>query len=280
MSLANSPLPIGTELLTNEKIELSSIDRAKGTYIIGLQGTGKSNLLKNMLIEDYFAKRGFCLIDPHGDLVADILENSYLDPDNLVYLDPSNTEYPFGLNLFECKYHDDPIARTAAVNYIMSLFRKLWGDPSLGVQIHDILSHVAQVFVRSQLYTLVDVPLFLESDGFRRKVLHSVPLSPQSRLFWEQYDERPDKRSYIQSTLNKVRTFTDSDVLYPILGQSQSTVDVADIMENGKILLVRLPEGLLGEETVSLLGSIITGQILQAMLSRVRQNRQLRTPFA
>ncbi len=280
MSLANSPLPIGTELLTNEKIELSSIDRAKGTYIIGLQGTGKSNLLKNMMIEDYFAKRGFCLIDPHGDLVADILENSYLDPDNLVYLDPSNTEYPFGLNLFECKYHDDPIARTAAVNYIMSLFRKLWGDPSLGVQIHDILSHVAQVFVRSQLYTLVDVPLFLESDGFRRKVLHSVPLSPQSRLFWEQYDERPDKRSYIQSTLNKVRTFTDSDVLYPILGQSQSTVDVADIMENGKILLVRLPEGLLGEETVSLLGSIITGQILQAMLSRVRQNRQLRTPFA
>ncbi len=124
MSLANSPLPIGTELLTNAKIELSSIDRAKGTYIIGLQGTGKSNLLKNMMIEDYFAKRGFCLIDPHGDLVADILENSYLGPDNLVYLDPSNTEYPFGLNLFECKYHDDPIARTAAVNYIMSLFRK------------------------------------------------------------------------------------------------------------------------------------------------------------
>ena len=165
----------------------------------------------------------------------------------------------------------------------MGIFEKLWGDdglhPSWGAQLEDILRHISQTFVHAQNYTLVDVPLFLEDESFRDKVLAN--LSPQIQDYWERsYNPRKDQVAYRASTLNKIRKFTDNELLYPILGQSQSTLDFTEAMQSSKIILASLPEGRIGDEAVTLIGSLIVGQLLQATLARVDLTQSSRLPYS
>lgn len=257
--------------------------RRQGTYVVGLQGMGKSTLLLNMVLQDLEAGKGVCLIDPHRDLVQDVLARAALPPENVVLLDPGNYQHPFGLNLFACDDPNDPSAKERAKSYVMDIFKKLWGPdgvtPSWGPQLESILNHLTQVFVEAQGYTLIDIPHFLLDDDFRSHVLQQV--SYKSRRYWQQtYDKRKDKLNYITPTLNRVTRFTDHEILSYILGQSRSTINFSEIMDQGKVVMVRLTEGHIGKEGVTLLGSLITGQILQAMMRRIDQDRLLRRPFA
>lgn len=273
---------LGTDLETRQLLAVAEAQRRQGTYVIGLQGMGKSTLLAHLILQDLDARTGLCLLDPHTDLVHDIIAKADLEPDRVLLLDPADHEHPFGLNLFGCDDPSNPAARTRSRDFVLGIFKKLWGPdgvhPSWGPRIEDLLSHLTQTFVHAQAYTLVDVPPFLEDEAFRHQVLRSVPEHLQR--YWHAYGERKDQASYRDSTLVRVRTFTDHEILRPILGQPRSTVNFAEIMDEGKIVLVKLAEGELGREGVTLIGSLILSQILQVMTRRVSQDRLLRRPFS
>ena len=269
-------------------VAIQQDDRTKGLYIIGQMGTGKSSLISYLATMDIGESAlGACVIDPHGDLIHDIIGHEYFQRkpiavDRWVLLDPTDWQHPFGLNLFDCPDRENPMVRDKTVDYVMNVFLKLWGadgiNPSWGINIQDLLSHVAQTFVALGDLTLVDIPLFLENEKFRHRYIDR--LRPSLRYFWEQYDQRSDQLAYRSSTLNKVRVFTDKEILYPIIGQVNSTISIKSIMEEGKALLVKLPEGQLGREVCSLIGMLVIGQILNYTLGRVAQVREDRKPFS
>jgi len=279
----SSSLVLGMDTDTQQPVKLEGENKDLGLYIIGQPGMGKSTLMLNMILQDIEQGNGVCVLDPHGDLVNDILARWAFDPSKLVLLDPDNVGYVFGLNLFQCNDTDDPTARSRTAAYVMGIFEKLWGDgglhPSWGAQLEDILRHICQTFVHAQKYTLVDVPMFLEDQSFRNSVI--ADLNPMIQDYWERsYNPRKDQANYRASTLNKVRKFTDNEILYPILGQSKSTVNFAEAMEERQVILASLPEGRIGDEAVTLLGSLIIGQILQATLQRVNIPQSQRVPFS
>ncbi len=274
---------LGTSQQTGQPVIVGEVERQLGMYVLGLAGMGKSTLLLNMMLQDIKSGHGLCLIDPNRDLVQDVIAHADIPPEKLVLLDAGNWEAPFGLNLFECLEPDNPIARNDTRDYVYGIFQKLWGEhspnPSWGANIEDILTHITQTFVQVQGYTLVDVPAFLEDEAFRDHVIGQASLGLQD--YWHRnYSPRKDQLSYRASTLNKVRKFTDHEVLRFILGQPKSSISIQHIMDEGKILLVSLTEGEIGAEAVTLLGSILIGQILQATLKRVKQERADRRPFA
>jgi hypothetical protein len=281
--MPSSSITLGTDVATRQPVTLAGESKDLGLYMIGAPGMGKSTLMLNMILQDISQGNGVCVLDPHGDLITDILARLDAPADRVIILDPTDYQHPFGLNLFQCADIKDPTMRARTISYVMGIFEKLWGDdglhPSWGAQLEDILRHVTQAFVHAQKYTLVDVPLFLENDQFRASVISS--LSPQIQEYWERsYNPRKDQLNYRASTLNKVRKFTDDEILYPILGQSKSTINFSQAMENNKIILASLPVGKIGDEAVSLLGSLLVGQLLQATLARVEQPQAERSPVS
>jgi hypothetical protein len=279
----NTPITLGIDVATQQPVTLAGESKDLGLYIIGAPGVGKSTLMLNMVLQDISQGHGVCVLDPHGDLINDILGRSDADPDRVILLDPADYQHPFGLNLFECKDTSDPTLRSRTTSYVMGIFQKLWGDdglhPSWGAQLEDILRHLTQTFVHAQKYTLVDAPLFLEDDHFRDAAI--MDLSPQIQEYrLRSYNPRKDKPVYISSTLNKVRKFTDDEILYPILGQTTSTVNFPNAMDENKIMLVSLPVGRIGDEAVSLLGSLIISQLIQATFGRVELDHRDRNPMS
>jgi hypothetical protein len=285
---------LGYELESKRPIALEEAERELGLYIIGSMGTGKSTLLLSMILQDVQQQHGFCVLDPHGDLIIDVLGRAPYCLPNAMVLDPSNWRHPFGLNLLECPDPTNAIQAERTAASVMRIFKKLWGpeglDPSWGPQLEDLLSHLVRTFIEARRldanvpqygdqYTLVDIPRFLEDEGFRAKVLQTV--SPRLREYWQvNYDQRKDNLAFRTSTLNKVRRFTDNPILRGILGQSRSSLNLRGLMDRGQYLFVRLPEGVLGAEVVSLVGAILTEQLLLAALSRAEQAATTRRPFA
>lgn len=274
---------LGQDIDRNEIVSIGLEERQVGMHVIGLSGSGKTTFLLQHILQDIDAGRGLAVIDPHGDLIQDILKRREISPERLVVFDPSWFPQLVGLNLFECADSTNPAARALAVSNVMGILLKLWGPdglfPSWGVQIQDLFWHIAQTFVEAKEYTLVDVPAFLEKPAFRAKVLQGV--RPELRDYWEtNYDPRQDRLDYRNSVLNKIRVFTDHEVVAGILGQSRSTIRIRQIMDEGKVFLVRLAQGQVGKEGVTLLGSLVLTQIHQALLSRSQQDKKDRRPFS
>ncbi|CAN5215737.1 hypothetical protein BH09PAT2_BH09PAT2_10140 [soil metagenome] len=242
-------------------------DRRKHMYVIGKTGAGKSTLIANMAIDDIRRDRGIGIIDPHGDLCETVLD--YIPKrrlNDVVYLEPFDTERPFSINVLEIKskQHRDLVA-----SGIVSIFYKLYGD-SWGPRLEYILRNTILTLLEIPNSTLADALPLLADPKFRKKNLVYVE-DPVLANFWSrEYDVMTDKLRVeaISPIQNKIGQFVSSKMMRNIIGQPKSTIDLEEIMNSGKILLLNLSQGKLGEDNAALLGAMIITQIQLAAMNR------------
>ncbi len=247
-------------------------------YIIGKTGTGKSTLIKNMAISDIRNGKGMALIDPHGDLAEEIL---HLIPKektkDVIYFNPGDLEHPIAFNPLE-KVHPDYYH--LVVSGIISVFKKIWSE-FWGPRLEHILRHSIFTLLEYQRGTLLDIPKLLTHKEFRTKVLKNV-INPQVREFWFYEFEKYSawlRSEAISPILNKIGQFLTSLPLRNIVGQKENTFDLRKVIDEGKILIVNLAKGKIGEENCSLLGAMIVTKIQLAALSRADLLEKRRRPF-
>lgn len=259
---------------------LKDMDRRRHMYVLGKTGTGKSTMLKNMIMGDIYAGKGVGVIDPHGDLIDDILK---LIPENriadVVWLDPSDTEFPIGLNLVSLKEGEE---KDLVADGIVEIFKKFFGD-SWGPRLQYILTNTVLTLLQVQNVSLLAVNRLLE-DRYYRKFLIKQLKDPILKKFWErEYEEMTKNPKLLTETLspiqNKVGRFTTTELVRNIVGQVKSTVDLEKIMNEGKIFLVNLSQGKIGEENSALLGGMLVTRLYTNAMQRVRTPESERRDF-
>ena len=257
-----------TEFKNKETVfGIKTPDRRKHVYIIGKTGAGKSTLIANMAIDDIRKDRGIGIIDPHGDLSDIILD--YIPKrraNDVVYLEPFDTERPFALNVLEVRNKQQ---KELVASGIVSIFNKLYKD-SWGPRLEYILRNVILTLLETPNATLVDILSLLANAGYRKKVVSQLT-DPVLKNFWEhEFARMPDrlKSEAISPIQNKVGQFVTSKMIRNILGKPKSSIDLESIMNEGKILILNLSQGKLGEDNAALLGAMIITQIQLAAMNR------------
>lgn len=247
---------------------VKKIDRRKHMYLIGKTGTGKSTLIANLAINDIRNGEGLAVVDPHGDLSEVLLDYipSYRVND-VVYMNPADVERSFHLNPLEV---DNPSQKELVASGIVSIFYKLYGN-SWGPRLEYILRNVILTLVGITDSTLLMVPELLTNSKFRKKTVEGVG-DPVLKNFWlNEFEKMPDRlrEESISPILNKVGQFLSSQVIRNIVGFPKSTVNLEDIMNNGKIAILNLSQGRIGEDNSALLGAMIITKLQLAAMNRV-----------
>ncbi len=217
-------------------------DRRNHIYIIGKTGTGKSTLLKNMVIQDLRLNHGVALIDPHGDLVEDLL--NYIPKtrtNEVVYFNPADKENPVAINILEAKGDDE---KHLVASSLISVFRHLWRD-FWGPRLEHILYNCVLALMDTPGQTLLGVYRMLVDNEFRKLIVGNIQ-DPIVKMFWvddyENYDER-FRKEIISPVQNKVGQLLTSPQMRNIVGQPKSSVDFGFVMDNKRILLANLSKG-------------------------------------
>lgn len=252
---------------------LNITQRLRHIHIIGATGTGKSTLLTNLIIQDIQQGHGLALIDPHGDLIEATM--SYI-PENrikdIVLIDPSDSEFPIGFNLLSAKTEVEKIVLSSDLIAAFKRQSTSWGD-----QMTTILSNAINAFLESANGgTLFDLRRFLIDDKFRKQFLKTVQ-DPTIIHFW-QTEYAMLRKNSISPILTRLDTFIRPKIIRNMMAQ-QNGLDLADLMASNKIILINLPQGLIGEENSHLLGSLIVSKIQQAAQSRQAIAVNDRNPF-
>ena len=253
-------------------------DRRKHLYIVGKTGTGKSTMIANMAINDMKNGEGVAVIDPHGDLcdiLLDFIPSHRIN--DVAYLDPSDIEHPFHLNPLEIK---NPSYRELVASGIVSIFYKLY-HYSWGPRLEYILRNTILTLTHVPESTFLQVPELLTNEGYREKIV--AKLSDQVlKNFWlnEFAKMSPQMKSEaVSPILNKVGQFLSSQTIRNIIGSPQSTIDLETMMNEGKIVLVNLSQGKLGEDSSALLGAMIITKMQLAAMNRVYMAEEARRDF-
>ena len=257
-------------------------DRRKHVYIIGKTGTGKSVLLEDMAIQDIKAGYGVCVIDPHGDLIDNIVK--FIPPnraEDVIYFDPSDTERPMGLNLLEAKTEDQKHFLTTS---IINLMYKLY-DPQrtgiIGPRFEHNVRNAMLTVMSEPGSTFVEVVRVLTDPKYVQEVLPKVQ-DPIVRRYWtDQIAQTSDfhKSEVLDYIVSKFGRFVTNKTMRNIIGQSKSAFDFRVCMDEGKILLINLSKGKLGEENSSFLGLVLIPKILVAAMSRQEIPEEKRRDF-
>ncbi len=244
---------------------LDAGDRRQHVYVIGQTGAGKSTLLRNLIMQDIEAGRGVALIDPHGDLASDILEN--IPPwrtDHVVYFDPASPD-PLAINLFRATSDNWHLVASG----IVSAFKKIWGN-SWGARMEYILYATLAALLQCDNTSLLGVSRMLYDDKYRAWVVKQVK-DPMVRSFWvnefANYD-RSFRQEAISPIQNKVGQLFLSPALRNVLGQVGTKINFRFMMDNKRIFIANLSKGLIGEAHSSLLGSLLITGFELAALSR------------
>ncbi|MFH1601571.1 MAG: type IV secretion system DNA-binding domain-containing protein [Candidatus Shapirobacteria bacterium] len=253
-------------------------DRSRHVYTIGKSGTGKTTLVANMAIEDIRKGEGVGVVDPHGDLMQILLQ--YI-PKNRIndvcYFNPSDPEYTYPLNPLEV---NNPSQRELVASGIVSIFYKLYGD-SWGPRLEHILRNCLLSLTAVPDTTLGDVIRILTDRGYRQKIVEKLD-DRTLKAFWEKEFQGMGDRlraEAISPILNKVGQFVTSPLIRQVLAYPKSRVKIEEIMNQGKILLVDLSSGKIGEDNSALLGAMIITQIQLAAMNRVYTPEEKRRDF-
>ena len=273
-------LRLGYTAKKNTPVELTLEERSQGTYIIGTTGTGKSSLLKNIVYQDMNQDRthGLCVIDPHGDLIDELLE--LVPPSrekDVILFDPMDTEHPFGLNLLACD-RNDPHQIRWVVSTVMGTLRRLF-EYSWGPRLEHVLRHTLLTSMLLPDSTFIELLLLLTNENYRGQVIPDLQ-DQILKQFWADLPRSPrDRYDLISSTLNKISPFITDRSMRNIIGQPKNTFDLQHIMDEGKILFVNLSKGDLGEDNSSLLGAVLVNLVLIAAMKRRSIPKDERRPF-
>jgi hypothetical protein len=267
-------------------IYVTETDRMRHFYIIGQTGTGKTNLMKNMLIQDIRAGAGVCFIDPHGTDIEDVL--SAVPPeraDDVIYFDPSRLDQVIGLNMLEYD-PTKPEQKTFVVNELFSIFQKLYGanPESMGPMFEQYFRNATLLVMEDpdSGSTLMDISRVMADAKYRRMKLEKAK-NPVVTQFWREIATKAGGEASLENIVpyivSKFDVFTANDYMRPIIGQQQSSFNFRRIMDDKKILLVNLSKGRLGEINAKLIGMIVVGKLLMAALSRVDDSSKSFPPF-
>lgn len=252
-------------------VHISDSDRMRHIYIIGKTGTGKSELLKDMILQDIRSGKGVCFMDPHGDAVEDLLQ--MIPPEraeDVIYFRPSDTGRPMGLNLLEAKTEDQKhFAATAVINMMYKLF-----DPYktgiVGPRFEHAVRNAMLTAMSEEGSTFVEVMRILTDSRYVQELLPKVT-DPIVRRYWtDQIAQTSDfhKSEVLDYITSKFGRFVTNKMIRNIIGQSRSSFSLREVMDSGKILFVNLSKGELGEENSSFLGLVLVPRILMAAMMR------------
>ncbi|MBT3223854.1 MAG: type IV secretory system conjugative DNA transfer family protein, partial [Proteobacteria bacterium] len=243
-------------------------------YLIGTTGTGKTTLLQNMAYQDMTdpTRPGLCVLDPHGDFIDDLLDRVPEDRlDDVILFDPGSREQyerPLGLNLLSCD-RGDPRQVARVTDTVINTLRKLYSY-SWGPRMEDLLRHAILTLMATPETTFLELLLMLVSPLHRAKFT-GILKDPVLRHFWEiqftAYDKR-QRTEVVGSSLNKIGRFLANPLMRHVIAQPENAFSMREIMDGGKILLVNLSKGDLGEDNSSLLGSLLVNLILTTALER------------
>lgn len=269
-------LGVNTYRNVDTPIYMQDEDRLRHLYTIGQTGTGKTTLLKNMIIQDIEKGNGCCFIDPHGsdvqDILANIPQNRFQD---VIYFDPSYVERPMALNMLEYD-RSHPEQKTFVVNELFSIFQKLYGKvpEALGPMFEQYFRNATMLVIEDPDTgcTLLDVSRVMTNKAFRDLKLSNCK-NPIVVQFWKEVAEKAGGEASLANIVpyitSKFDVFLANEIMRPIIAQEKSSFDFREIMDDKKILLVNLSKGRLGDINASLIGLILVGKILMAALSRV-----------
>ncbi len=265
-------------------VYMKELDRMRHLYVVGQTGTGKTGILLNMIAQDIKNGSGVCYIDPHGNDIQTLLS---LIPkeraEDVIYFDPAYTERPFGLNMLE---YDPrfPEQKTLVINEMMGIFQQLFDMKSTGGPMFEQYFKNSAGLVMDHPEsgsTLLEISRVLSDKAFRdMKLQYST--NPIIKQFWVNAEKTTGEQgleNFVPYITSKFDNFISNEIMRPIVAQQNSSFNIRDIMDKGKILLVNLSKGRLGEINANLIGMIIVGKIQMAALSRVDSFGKELKPF-
>ncbi len=258
-----------------KSVYITDEDRRRHIYLIGQTGTGKSTLLANMIIDDIKRGKGVAMIDPHGDLVEEALGHIPSERmEDVIYFDPAQLDHPLGLNMLDYNF-DRPEEKTFIVNEMQSIFNKLFSQETMGPMFEQYMRNALLLLMEdlpNEPATLIEVPRIFTDVEFRKRKLARIH-NPVVIDFWEKEAIKAGGEASLANMTpyitSKFNNFISNDYLRPIIGQAKSAFNFRQAMDEGKILLINLSKGRIGDINAGLLGMVFTGKILMAALSRV-----------
>ncbi len=272
--LTYAPLQLGinTHQGQEKPVTLSSEQRLRHTHIIGGTGTGKSTLIESMIVQDINNGDGLMLLDPHGDLVESILTR--IPPsrvNDVVVIDPGDTEYSTGFNLLSAKTDIEKIILSSD---LVAMFKRLsasWGD-----QMNSVFGNAIAAMLEGRGGTLLDLRRFLAEPKFRNGYLKTVT-EPSVVYYWEKEFPLLRKNS-TAPIITRLDVFLRPNIIRNMMGQ-QRGVEVRELVQKGKIVLVKLAQGLIGKENSYLLGTQFVAKLNQVIKARQSIDKSERNPF-
>lgn len=262
----------------NIKFGIKRGDRRRHLYVVGKSGTGKSKLLELLIIEDIKAGHGVGVLDPHGDLVDNILKHIPKErTDDIVYFNPADSEYPIAFNPLEQVEQEMRVRVTIG---FIDIFKKLFGA-NWTPRLEHVLRYTTLALLDSPNTTILSILKMLSDKNYRQKIVANIQDSV-IKNFWVNefagWSEKFDNEA-IMPILNKVGQFVSTSLIRNIVGQSVNKINIREMMDQGKILLMRISKGNLGEENAQLIGAMVVTKIQQAAMSRTDTLEELRRDF-
>ncbi len=271
---------------TETPVRFAPADRLRHAYIIGQTGTGKSGLIKNMIIQDIQNGEGVAFIDPHGVDIEDILAAIPLERiQDVIYFDPAYTARPMGLNMLEYD-RSKPEMKTFVIDEVYGIFRKLYSDvpEAFGPMFEQYYRNAVQLVLEDPESgcTFMEVPrVFADSEFRDLKISHCT--NPVIVQFWRKIAEAAGGDASLENIVpyisSKFDVFLANDIMRPIVSQEKSAFDFREIMDGKKIFLANLSKGKLGDRNTSLLGLVLVSKFLQAAFTRVDSHGGEMPPF-
>lgn len=261
-----------------KRFGIKTDDRRRHMYLIGKTGMGKTVMMENMAIQDIQQGRGVAFIDPHGEAAERLLDfvPSHRIND-VIYFNPADLDYPIAFNVME---KVDSEYRHLVAGGLMSVFKKIWPDV-WSARMEYILNNTILALLEYPNSTLLGINRMLADLEYRKKVVDKVT-DPVIKSFWVNEFARYTQQYEVEATAaiqNKVGQFISAPLIRNIIGQVRSTIDMRKVMDEGKILIVNISKGRIGEDNSRLLGALIITKLQLAAMSRVDIPEEKRSDF-
>ncbi len=261
-----------------QEFGIKSEDRRRHFYIIGKSGMGKTTLLENMTVQDIVNGEGLAIIDPHGDFAQKLLDFIPKERiDDVVYFNPSDLEYPFAFNIME---KVSPEYRYLVASGVVGAFKKIWAE-TWGPRLEYLLRNAILALLEYPGSTLLSLMRLLIDKEYRKEVVQYIK-DPVVKNFWQdEFPRYPDRfqAEAVAPIQNKVGQYITSPLIRNIIGQEHSSLDFREIMDKGKVLIIDLAKGKIGEDNAALLGAMLITKLQLAAMSRVDLPEEKRRDF-
>lgn len=253
-------------------------DRRRHLYVVGKSGSGKSKLLELLIHQDIQNGEGFAVLDPHGDLVDNIMRYIPRERlDQVVLFDPGDTNFPIAFNPLENV--DEAFKMQVTIGFL-DIFKKLFGD-NWTYRLEHVLRYVTLALLDSPNTTVLSILKMLTDKNYRQKIVARIQDSVVKNFWVSEFAAWSEKfdAEAITPLLNKVGQLVATNMIRNMVGQPKTKFDIRDIMDNRKILLMKVSKGLLGEENSSLIGSMVITKLYQAAMARADTPEDQRVDF-